>query len=89
VEEKEYYPLSSAQNRLFILQQLDTQSTPYNVFQTVELSGELDGKKLEAAFKTMIRRHDSLRTSFEIIDGAPAQVTRENDKLHLQWIILI
>jgi amino acid adenylation domain-containing protein len=41
VEEKEYYPLSSAQRRLFTLQQMDLESTNYNIPVQMLLEGSL------------------------------------------------
>jgi len=57
------YPLSSAQMRLWLQCQLD-QATSYNMPTILEIKGELDAKKLENAFLTLIVRHESLRTNF-------------------------
>jgi amino acid adenylation domain-containing protein len=73
VEKKEYYPLSSAQKRLFILQQLEPGSTGYNMPHKMSLGIELDKEKFAAQFKQLIRRHESLRTSFAMIDEEPVQ----------------
>jgi acyl carrier protein len=78
VEEKEYYPLSSAQERLYILKQLDPESTVYNVPQVILLGKQPDKEQLEWVFQQLINRHESLRTSFEVIAGQPYQVTHEN-----------
>ncbi|MGD2089308.1 MAG: amino acid adenylation domain-containing protein [Candidatus Aminicenantes bacterium] len=74
VEEKEYYLLSSAQKRLFTLQHMNLDSTVYNMPAAVVMKGELEREKLEYAFIKLIHRHESLRTSFEIIEGKPCQV---------------
>ncbi|MCK5056810.1 MAG: amino acid adenylation domain-containing protein, partial [Candidatus Aminicenantes bacterium] len=66
-EEREYYPLSSAQKRMYFLQQMESESTTYNIPAMVELTGNLDKEKWEEAFKKLINRHESLRTSFEMI----------------------
>lgn len=73
VEKKEYYPLSASQERLFILQQMDLNNTGYHMMQTIPLAGEVNTEKLENTFKALITRHESLRTSFDIIAGRPAQ----------------
>lgn len=79
-KEKEYYGLSSAQNRLYILHQMELNSTAYNVNLVVQLEGELERTKLEDSFRELIQRHGSLRTSFEMIDGRPTQkVHRSSD----------
>lgn len=73
VAEKEYYPLSSAQQRLFFLNEFDKNSVAYNLPHVVKLRGELDLEKLNEAFNKLIARHEILRTSFVMVDGRPAQ----------------
>ncbi|MCK5057808.1 MAG: amino acid adenylation domain-containing protein [Candidatus Aminicenantes bacterium] len=71
--EKKYYPLSSAQRRLYIVEQLSVDGTGYNIPLRVILEGELNLEKLQDSFREIIRRHESLRTSFEDVDGEPMQ----------------
>ncbi|MCP4157613.1 MAG: non-ribosomal peptide synthetase, partial [bacterium] len=77
VEQKEYYVLSSAQKRLYILQQMEESSTGYNICEAFILEGALEGKKLEKVFRQLIARHESLRTSFQVIDGEPVQLVHK------------
>ncbi|MCF2946439.1 non-ribosomal peptide synthetase, partial [Paenibacillus tarimensis] len=72
-EEREYYPLSSAQKRLFIQHTLDGADQLYNMPELVQLEGELDLDRLEAALRQLITRHESLRTGFEIVKGEAVQ----------------
>jgi amino acid adenylation domain-containing protein len=72
-EEKEYYLLSSAQKRLFFLHQIGANTINYNIPFTVILEGEIKKDDLENAFKMLIQRHESLRTSFEMIEGEVVQ----------------
>ncbi|MCP4218698.1 MAG: amino acid adenylation domain-containing protein, partial [bacterium] len=74
VEKKEYYPLSAAQNRLYVLQQLEPTGTAYNMPFAVILEDEVDAVKLEYVFRQLLHRHESLRTSFHMINGDPVQV---------------
>ena len=80
-EKKEYYPLSSAQKRLYFLHQLDTGNINYNMPYLMPLTGKhFDQEKLEVVFKELIARHESLRTSFAAINMEPVQrVHREVD----------
>ncbi|MCP4151688.1 MAG: AMP-binding protein, partial [bacterium] len=71
VEKKEYYQLSSAQKRLYVLQQMEIESAGYNVPQIFVVEGQPDMQKLEKTFIKMIERHESLRTSFLMIDENP------------------
>ncbi|MCP4148550.1 MAG: amino acid adenylation domain-containing protein, partial [bacterium] len=77
VEKKEYYNLSSAQKRLYILQQMEPESTAYNMPYTLPLLKDSDPVKLLEVFKKLIQRHESLRTSFHMIPVTPGggQVT--------------
>jgi len=72
-EEKEYYPLSSPQKRLYIMQRMDTESAFYNIPYAAVLGGSVDGERLERTIKKLVKRHESLRTSFEMIDRRPVQ----------------
>ncbi len=81
VEKRDYYPLSSAQKRLFVLQQMDLKSTVYNMPEIIALSGSPDVAKLEKAIGGLIRRHESLRTSFALVDGEPVQRVHEAERV--------
>jgi amino acid adenylation domain-containing protein len=73
VEEKEYYQLSSSQNQIYILQQMDESNTVYNMPSVWLLEGALDREKLEEVLSTLIKRHESLRTSLGMIGEEPVQ----------------
>ena len=77
-EKKEYYPLSAAQKRLYILQQLELNSKAYNVPQVVTLEGDVEMERLGQTFKKLTARHDSLRTSFEMTGAHPVQKIHES-----------
>lgn len=70
---KEVYNLSNAQKRIYVANQIDKDSTSYNIPLILKIEGKINLKKLEDAFKTIIKRHDSLRTSFVKVDNAPYQ----------------
>ncbi|MBV9110478.1 MAG: amino acid adenylation domain-containing protein, partial [Gemmatimonadetes bacterium] len=67
-------PLSFGQERLWFLQRLQPESTPYNHFLAVRLDGALDAAALERALGEIVRRHEALRTVFPEQGGAPVQV---------------
>ncbi|MEK4378122.1 fengycin non-ribosomal peptide synthetase FenA [Bacillus sp. FSL R5-0434] len=73
-EKRETYPVSSAQKRMYVLQQLEDGGTGYNMPAVLELEGKLDLTRMEAVFKKLIKRHESLRTSFTTdTGGEPVQ----------------
>ncbi len=67
-------PLSFAQQRLWIVDQLEPGSTAYHVPLALRLTGELDAVALHRALGEIVRRHEALRTHFEARDGSPFQV---------------
>jgi amino acid adenylation domain-containing protein len=69
LEEKEYYPVSSAQKRMFLLDRLKgADNIGDTVPEVMQIEGDLDGEHLENVFRKLINRHDILRTSFDVID---------------------
>ena len=73
-KQSEFAPLSYAQERLWVLQQLDPQNPTYNISVRVQLSGQLHVETLVQALDEVIRRHEILRTTFAVIDDYPAQI---------------
>ncbi len=67
-------PLSFAQARLWFLYQLEGATGTYNMTGALSLSGSLQVEALKQALGAIIQRHESLRTSFQTVDGVPVQV---------------
>ena len=65
--------LSFAQERLWFLQRLEPHSAAYNVVAARRLSGPLNVAALQRALGEIVRRHDTLRTTFDERGGAPVQ----------------
>ena len=57
-------PLSFAQQRLWLLDQLQPDSSVYNMTQIIRLKGSLNFKSIEAALNEVRRRHEILRQTF-------------------------
>ncbi len=70
----ERLPLSYAQQRLWFLDRLAENSTEYNMPVALRLRGELHRQALEQTINTIISRHETLRTHFDEIEGAPIQI---------------
>src|ERR1700752_1439621 len=66
--------LSFAQQRLWFVNQLAPEDTAYNISSALRLSGQLNVPALRRTLNEIVQRHESLRTSFRIIDGQPMQV---------------
>ena len=85
-EAKEYYPLSPAQQRFYILHQVQAVGESYNMPTVVVLKGSLNGPQLEEIFSSLIRRHESLRTSFELVDGEPVQRIHRSVDFNIEYL---
>jgi amino acid adenylation domain-containing protein len=80
--------LSFAQQRLWFLDQLEPGSSFYNIPAAVRLRGTLDLTALEQSFREVIRRHESLRTRFGVVNGVPVQVIDEAPEFSLPLLDL-
>ncbi|MEO7331781.1 MAG: amino acid adenylation domain-containing protein, partial [Minicystis sp.] len=70
-------PLSFAQERLWFLDQLAPGDTSYNLPMAIPLGGALDQASLQRALSELCRRHESLRTTFGMVEGKPVQIVHE------------
>jgi amino acid adenylation domain-containing protein len=83
-KEQSNYPLSSAQKRLYLLQQFDLGSTAYNMPGIIPLGTDTDKGKIEEVFKQLINRHESFRTSINIVDQVPVQKIHDQVEFKLE-----
>ena len=72
--EKDEYPLSSAQSRMYALYLLDKNNLAYNLPSATIIKGKLDKRQLEKALEKLVQRHESLRTSFTLRQNRPVQI---------------
>ncbi|MCY8758637.1 lichenysin non-ribosomal peptide synthetase LicA [Bacillus haynesii] len=84
--DQETYPVSSAQKRLYVLQQIEGAEKSYNMPAVLQLEGKLDLKRLKSAAQMLIKRHEAFRTTFEIRDGEPVQRIWEAAELTIDVI---
>ncbi|NIM11554.1 MAG: amino acid adenylation domain-containing protein, partial [Candidatus Aminicenantes bacterium] len=85
VETKEYYALSSAQRRLYILYRMEEQGIAYNMPTSWILEGAVDKNKLENTFQRLIQRHESLRTSFHMIKNKMVQKIHSSVEFEIEY----
>ncbi|AKV65522.1 non-ribosomal peptide synthetase [Microcystis panniformis] len=83
VARTEELPLSFAQQRMWFLHQMDRQNPAYNEALTIRLTGRLNIDILEQTINAIIQRHESLRTSFPMVEGKPIQKIAPSLKIKL------
>ena len=81
-------PLSFAQQRLWVLDQLEPGSVAYNIPFGVRMEGTLDKHALRWSLDEIVRRHEVLRTSFQVVDGEPVQKIEEELALAIEEVDL-
>ncbi|MGD2087715.1 MAG: condensation domain-containing protein [Candidatus Aminicenantes bacterium] len=85
VEVKEYYPLSSVQHRLYFVQQIELGSIAYNISQVRFLKYNLAKDRVNDIFKQLIKRHEVLRTSFQMVGNKPVQRVHTNVDFEVRY----
>lgn len=81
-------PLSFAQMRLWLLDQIEPQSAAYTISTVLRLHGTLRVELLAASISEIVRRHEALRTVFLDDNGEPYQVVRPFEPVPLPVIDL-
>lgn len=81
-------PLSFSQQRLWFFDQFEPASFVYNVLTPVSLRGNLDVSALQEAFNHLVRRHEALRTTFELREGQPVQIIGQQQSIPIRRIDL-
>ena len=85
-EEKEYYPVTSDQNRLFVLNRFAGIGATYNLTGIIPVAENINPEQLEQIFQKLIERHEVLRTSFREIAEFPVQIIHKKVAFHMSYI---
>jgi amino acid adenylation domain-containing protein len=80
--------LSFAQERLWFLNQFESQQSAYNIFDAWELVGPLEVSVLKQAMTEIVRRHEILRTTYKVHDNEPVQVIAEASSAMLAFELI-
>lgn len=83
VDRSQPLPLSSSQQRMWVLHQLAPQSTAYNMLFVSRQMGPLSRKALRQSVDTLVDRHESFRTTFAMSEKGPIQ--RVSPGLEVPW----
>jgi non-ribosomal peptide synthetase component F/thioesterase domain-containing protein/acyl carrier protein len=79
------FPLTFAQRRLWLHDQLEPGGTEYNVPLAWYLDGPLDAGRVRAALRQIVSRHEVLRTRFPVVDGEPVQQVEPATDVRLEY----
>lgn len=82
--QQDYYPVTSSQRRLYVLNQLKNTNTGYNIPYVMEIEGGIDRDLLEEAFQQIINRHEILRTAIIWKDDELVQYVLPQIKFQLE-----
>lgn len=81
-------PAAYAQQRLWLLDQLQPGLAIYNMPMPIRISGKLDVRALEWSLNEIVARHDVLRTSFAMVDDRLTQVVAPFEQFRLECVNL-
>jgi amino acid adenylation domain-containing protein len=81
-------PLSFAQERLWVFEQLEPDTGAYNIPRVLRMEGPLDATALQKSVDTIVERHEVLQTSFQDVDGKPVLSISERLRLEIPLIDL-
>jgi amino acid adenylation domain-containing protein len=87
VEKREYYPVSSAQKRMYILNRLKIDNTSDNTPSVHLVRGPLQKEILEGVVKKLIQRHEPLRTSFLLVNEEPVQRVHDDVEFEMEYLV--
>src|SRR5436853_1545597 len=76
--------LSTSQQRIWILEQMEPGTSTYNIPVVVRIKGELDEEALEASLRELTKRHESLRTTIEEEEAEPVQIIHDDIRIELR-----
>ncbi|MFS0655356.1 amino acid adenylation domain-containing protein, partial [Bacillus sp. 179-C3.3 HS] len=85
-EHADYYPVTSAQKRLFVLQKMSNAERSYHMPAVLKLEGEFDEKRFTHAVHQLVHRHEAFRTSFDFVQDEPVQRIEEDVMLNIEKI---
>lgn len=86
VEKKSFYPVSSAQKRMYILNQLKNQDDiSDNMPRITRFIGDFQRDKFEKTIDSLIQRHETLRTRFDLNGSEPIQIIQDEVEFTVEY----
>lgn len=82
---REYYPVSFAQLITYILIKKDNSNLSYNMPSAMVIDGDFNLSKINEIYSSLIKRHESLRTSFHMINNEVVQKVHDNVEFNVSY----
>ena len=82
----DFYPLSSAQKRMYLLTQINPFSIAYNTPFAIIFRDNINITKLQNTIYQVVNKHATLRTSFHMLDGEIVQKINNNINFNINYI---
>lgn len=79
------FPVTSAQQRLLFLNQLEPNNTSYCVPWSIRITGTPNADALERSLNEIVGRHEILRTTFDTVEGNPVQIVSPPRRIPLRY----
>ncbi|MFZ5988789.1 MAG: HAD-IIIC family phosphatase [Bacillota bacterium] len=86
VGNKEYYQTSVVQKMIYAQVQSKDTGIALNMPLAIEITGELDRKKLEDTFKKLVERHEAFRTYFSFVNGNIVQIVHDDISFNIEYL---
>lgn len=77
------FPISHAQKGIWFQEQFNPGNTAYNMILPIKINGKLKIEALQKGFSTVIKRHETLRSTFKNVRGLPVQFVDETEEFDL------
>jgi amino acid adenylation domain-containing protein len=88
IDDEFVFPMSLAQERLWFIERLSTAGALFHLSTVTRLSRAVDAGVLESALNEIVRRHEALRTTFDLVDGVPSQIVHPYRQLAVPLVDL-
>ncbi|HEY9059615.1 MAG TPA: amino acid adenylation domain-containing protein [Pseudobacteroides sp.] len=85
IETRDFYPTSSAQKRIYAIQNMNRTNTAYNMPFAYYIKGQVCIQSLKTAFNKLVKKHEILRTDFHIVDGQVVQRVRDENEVKIEF----
>ena len=86
VREKEFYPASAAQKRMYLVNKVEGTGVTYNVPMEMIVDGRLDRERTQKAFDAIVKRHEAFRTYFGFMDDELVQRIEKDVDFKIEYM---